>query len=522
MHRRSFLDFLGRGIIAAPLVPNLLTSCTSGNEYVNYEIKGITPQFSDDVVLAEGLSYKVLIKWGDAIGDGFRFGYNNDYIAFLPQGETEGLLWVNHEYVDPKMASGFNPENARLKSQVLAEMEMVGGSLLKIRKRQEWQVVIGHDQNDRLSGSSRIPFEWSEKVAGANEAIGTLANCSGGVTPWGTILTCEENYDFFYGERDFAENSYQPSELQWEVFFPRNRTEHYGWVVEYDPATKSAKKHISLGRFAHECATVKELADGRVVIYSGDDRNGGCLYKYISDEPDQISPGRLFVADVENGTWLPMSYQEAAMFNRFANETEMLIRAREAAVVLGGTPLDRPEDIEIDPLDGSLLIALTNNIPSGNYFGSLMRLRESEGYDGMSFTAETYLAGGEETGFACPDNLAFDQAGNLWFTSDISGSGLNLPPYSTFGNNGLFVVTRDGVNAGKVIQIASAPNDAEFTGPCFAPDGTLFLSVQHPGETSPSPGELTSTWPDGPGNLPKSAVIAITGDLLEDISPVSI
>ena len=518
MKRRSFLEFLGKGMVISPLAPSIISSCTQSGDYLSSAITGISPQFSDEVVLAEGLNYKILIKWGEAIGDGKRFGYNNDFTAFLPQGQREGLLWVNHEYVDPILASGFNPENARLKRQILAEMEMVGGSLLKLRKRQSWQVAIGHDENDRLTGSDEIPFEWPEPVAGASSATGTLANCSGGVTPWGTILTCEENYDLFYGEKDFANNDYVPSELQWEVFFPRNRTEHYGWVVEYDPASKTAKKHIGLGRFAHECATVQELEDGRVVIYSGDDRNGGCLYKFISDEAGKISPGKLYVADTENGNWLPIDYGNEAMKALFENETEMKIRTREAAEVTGGTPLDRPEDIEIDPLDGSVLIALTNNKPQGNYFGSLLRLKELDGYDGLRFESDTYLAGGEETGFACPDNMAFDNAGNLWFTSDISGSTMNLPPYDKFRNNGLFVVAREGVNAGKVIQMASAPNDAEFTGPSFAPDGTLFLSVQHPGETSPSPGELTSTWPDGPGNLPKSAVIAITGDLMEAIA----
>ncbi len=517
MDRRSFLQFLGQGAILAPAVPSILSSCTGGGkEYLTSTIKGITPQARDEVILADGLEYQILAKWGDPIGNGLRFGYNNDFTAYLPQGDREGLLWVNHEYVDPTFATGFDPEKARLKSQILAEMEMVGGSLLKLRKREQWSVAIGNDANDRLTGSQRIPFEWHEKVAGAEEAVGTLANCSGGITPWGTILTCEENYDYFYGERDFETGQYYPSEYQWELFFPRNRTEHYGWVVEYDPNTKTAKKHVGLGRFAHECATVQELEDGRVVIYSGDDKNDGCLYKYISDEPGQIYPGQLYVANVQQGTWNPLEMSHPALKARFKDETEMLIRAREAAMLVGGSELDRPEDIEIDPADGSVLVALTNNKPKGNYFGSLMKIVETDGYDGLSFTADTYLTGGEDTGFACPDNLAFDASGNLWFTSDISGSSLNLPPYDKFGNNGLFVVAREGVNAGKVIQLASAPNDAEFTGPSFAPDGTLFLSVQHPGETSPGTDALTSNWPDGPGNLPKSAVIAVTGSLMDD------
>ena len=503
----------------APGVPSLLSSCTSGGrDYLNQPLKGIAPGAKDELTLADGLSYDIISKWGDPLSENLKFGYNNDYLAYLPQGPKEGLLWVNHEYVNPILCSGYDPAKARLRAQIESEMEEVGGSLIKLKKDKKWQIVHGHPSNDRLTGSQKIPFEWQERVGNATEATGTLANCSGGVTPWGTILTCEENYDFFYGEKNFDDGSYQASELQWEVFFPKNRTEHYGWVVEYDPASKTAKKHIALGRFAHECATVQALDDGRVVIYSGDDKNGGCLFKYISAEPEKISPGTLYVGNFETGTWESLDMDKAALNERFGSETEMLIRAREAAIRVGGTPLDRPEDIEIDPLDGSILVALTNNIPNENYFGSILKIKEESGYDGLRFSWDTYLTGGEETGFACPDNLAFDAGGNLWFTSDISGSSLNASPYTAFGNNGLFVFIREGINAGRVIQMASAPNDAEITGPCFLPDGTLLLSIQHPGETSASPSQLTSNWPDGPGNLPKSAVVAVYGDFLEDIS----
>ncbi len=513
MNRRSFIDFLGRGIVMAPLAPSLLSSCTSGGEYLSETIEGLKRGTRSDAVnLIDGLEMEILIKAGDPISSNFKFGYNNDYIAYLAD---QKLLWVNHESVNPKLNPTYHPDNARLRKDILVEMQDVGGSLFRVQGRWgSWEVVQDDEANHRLTASDPIPFEWHEPVAGSDTATGTLANCSGGVTPWGTILTCEENYDLFYGDRDFETGEYAESELQWELFFPRNRTEHYGWVVEFDPKTKTAKKHVALGRFAHECATVKELEDGRVVVYSGDDQNGGCLYKFISDEAGQLSPGKLYVGNFSTGQWEEISYERAELGNVFPSETDMKIRTREAALLVGGTPLDRPEDIEIDPLDGSILVSLTNNKPEENYFGSLMKITETSGYDGLSFGYETYLAGGEETGFACPDNLAFDAAGSLWFTSDISGGDINQPPYESFGNNGLFVVPREGVNAGKVIQVASAPNDAEFTGPCFAPDGTLFLAVQHPGETSAGPQELTSNWPDGAGNLPRPAVVTIKGGII--------
>ena len=521
MKRRSFIEFLGKGIVVSPVFPSILSSCTSGGEYLTEAISGINSSSRDEVVLAEGLKYDLLVKWGDPISSDLNFGFNNDYIAFLKDSSRSGLLWVNHESVNPVLDTDYDPNNARLRKKILKEMEDVGGSIFRIKKSGgSWEVEQEDPSNHKLTATSEIPFEWHDRVAGAEKAIGTLANCSGGVTPWGTILTCEENYDMFYGDHDEA-GAYDPSPLQWEVFFPRNRTEHYGWVVEYDPESKTAKKHVGLGRFAHECATVKELPDGRVVIYSGDDRNGGCLYKYVSDEAGKIYPGKLYVGDFGRGEWQAIDYERPELKLHFESETEMLIKTRQAAKYVEGTPLDRPEDIEIDPMDGSVIMALTNNKPEENYYGSIMRLKETDGYDGMRFSYETYLTGGEDTGFACPDNLAFDPAGNLWFTSDISGSALNLPPYEHFGNNGLFVVPRSGVNAGKVIQMASAPNDAEFTGPCFGPDGELFLSVQHPGETSQDLQNLTSNWPDGPGTIPKPAVIVISGGRLEDLQVAS-
>jgi len=129
-----------------------------------------------------------------------------------------------------------------------------------------------------------------------------------------------------------------------------------------------------------------------------------------------------------------------------------------------------------------------------------------------------FLSGGDESGFACPDNLAFDRVGNLWITTDISGSAMNQGVFKNFKNNGLFVVPRKGAQAGQAIQVASAPKDAEFTGPLFSPDfKTLFLSVQHPGELTRDLTRPTSRWPFGGDQLPKSSVITLQGPLLEQL-----
>ncbi|MEK7257559.1 MAG: alkaline phosphatase PhoX, partial [Bacteroidota bacterium] len=279
----------------------------------------------------------------------------------------------------------------------------------------------------------------------------------------------------------------------------------------------------ALGRCAHECATVVELEDGRIVVYTGDDANDQCLYKFIGSEPGSLSKGTLYVANTLLGKWIPIDFeQQKALQAKFTNQTDVLIRLREAAKLVGGTPLDRPEDIEIHPVEkGWVLVTLTNNTPKKNFTGSILKIQEADGrHDSLTFQADTYLTGGKQTGFASPDNMAFDFGGNLWFTSDMSGSLMNQhEAYLPFKNNGLFVVPREGAQAGKVVQVASAPVDAEFTGPWFAPDGeTLFLSVQHPGEYSKSLKELRSHWPNGGKSIPRPAVIAISGEMISALN----
>ena len=516
--RRTFLEFLGKGFAVStlsPLLPNLGISTYK-------EIKGIAPTNVDKLVLAKGLNFDVLVKWEDAISEKDTFGFNNDFTAFIPLDATnpdDGILWVNHEYVDPFFVSN-HTEGEKSKEQVEKEMYNVGGSILRVKKNEKgkWKVVKNDPLNRRVHGRTDIPFNWDEPIYGKTSAMGTLGNCSGGITPWGTILTCEENYDMFYGERDYKSGNRieKKAFLGWHKQYD-NPPEHYGWVVEVDPKTGKAQKHVALGRCAHECATMKELPDGRIVVYSGDDSVNQCLYKFISSEPRSLSKGTLYVANTRIGKWIPIVHEGNKILEKFfKNQTDTLIQLRRAAKYLGGTPLDRPEDIEIDPFNGNVLVSLTNNSTVKNYHGSILKIVEKDGdHAALTFKPEMYLAGGEETGFACPDNMAFDKAGNLWITSDISGSLLNKEPYIPFKNNGLFVVPRTGSQAGKVIQMASAPADAELTGPFFAPDGkTLFLSVQHPGEYSNNMDNLTSHWPDGGNKIPRSAVVAITGKTL--------
>ncbi|UII81303.1 PhoX family phosphatase [Flagellimonas sp. CMM7] len=549
-NRRKFISFLGKASIGTVVLPPFLVSCgnmsnpteknlKSSSEVLdklrNLAIEGLFPSNKDDLLLANGLDYHVIVRWADKISEEDHFGFNNDFTCFIPFDEenpTDGLLWVNHEYVNPMFVSGFdsskheNPDTHRTKEQVDKEMYNVGGSIVRIKQTDgKWKVVQNDPYNRRITAKTPIQLNWDHPIKGSSTVIGTHSNCSGGITPWKTFLTCEENYDSFFGETVYDKDdqpTHRDSSQGWEKFY-NYPPEHYGWVVEVDPKTGSAQKHIAIGRYAHECCTLYELNDKRVVAYSGDDKNNEHLYKFISSKPGSLKEGTLYVADTINGKWLPLDWESQPLLKeRFKDQTEVLIRAREAAKILGATELNRPEDIEIDPLTGNVFVSLTNNYGKNDFHGSILKIEETNGkYDALTFKAYSYMAGGEENGFSCPDNLAFDMAGNLWFTSDMSGSKMNKEdgPYMAFKNNSLFVIPRHGEEEGKVIRLASAPLDAELTGPWFSPDGkTLFLSVQHPGEQTKDLANPTSAWPFDEDGIPKPSVVAITGNLIEKMN----
>jgi secreted PhoX family phosphatase len=511
MNRRDFLQFLGvSGVVAS------FPGCAFNPSLKDSTILGSLPlSLEDKLITMDGLNYDLLISWGDKINSQEAFGFNNDFLALHPLSDERALLWVNHEYVDPKFIKGVE----RTKSNIDLELLEVGGSILEINRIQgKWTVKKDSPYNRRLTGNSQIPFAWKEKIGNSRIALGTMGNCAGGKTPWGTFLTCEENYDMFWGDHDRKNKKISESWLKWDKAYPRN-PEHYGWVVEVEPHTGKAKKLVSLGRFAHECAAVTFAKNGKVVAYSGDDHNFEHLYKFISDSSDSLERGTLYVANLEKGEWISLDREKQPILKKhFKNQTEIQIFTREAAKLVGATPLDRPEDIEFDPLTGHVFIALTNNKASKNFHGSILKIREDgDDHGSLSFKHETFLTGGLKSGFSCPDNMVFDRSGNLWFTTDMSGDVINKGEYKGLGNNGLYVFLRSGPHQGQVIRVATAPCDAELTGPCFSPDfKTLFLSVQHPGETSESVEKLTSHWPSG--GIPRSSVVTLQGPLLDKIT----
>jgi secreted PhoX family phosphatase len=281
--------------------------------------------------------------------------------------------------------------------------------------------------------------------------------------------------------------------------------------VEVNPKTGDAKKLVSLGRFCHEGACTVKAKDGRVVVYMGDDANNECFYKFISNSSDSLESGTLYVAQLEEGKWIPLDMNNPILSKKFKNQTELLIRTREAAKLVKGTLMDRPEDCKIDPITGHVFLNCTNNLQAGRPYGSIHKFVEKNNdYTSLEFTSSILLHGGLDSKIACPDNMAFDKKGNLWITNDISEDEVGKGVYKSFGNNALFYIPMKGPDSGKAFRVAQAPMDAELTGPCFSDDGkTLFLSVQHPGARTKSLDSLTSHWPDGGTSIPKPSVVAI-------------
>ncbi|HEY0738698.1 MAG TPA: PhoX family phosphatase [Herpetosiphonaceae bacterium] len=498
----------------------------------------IRPTTADDLVLPRGYRYNVVRVYGDEVAPGQPFGYNADYIAYLPidyldggRSSTDGLLWVNHEYPNPLMQHG-NLTGPKTVEQIAIERTSVGGSIFRVQRDRagRWNFVQD-SHNRRITGftPSRLTgaIAGSAFAKGAVDVIGSVGNCSGGLTPWGTVLSCEENVDDYGAPLEQGGTGYG-----WDQSYVK---EHNGYIVEVDPfnPTDVPRKHTAMGRFRHENAAVMVSPTGRVVVYMGDDKTDACVFKFVTTgayDPRNreanlrlLESGKLYAADFQNGKWVLLDYDTQSALKsakkadgspRFKSQADVLADATGAAIVLRATPTDRPEDIEVHPRTGQVYIAMTNNANHSNYHGQIVRLTEtSNNPEAETFEWEFFAVGGPQSGFSSPDNLVFDPYGNLWMVTDISSSRTGKGIYKFQGNNAMFFFATEGANAGKAVQFASGPVECELTGPFWTPDGrTMFVAIQHPGEESTSRDKLTSHWPNLNGDpMPRPGVVAITG-----------
>jgi len=576
--RRELLQIAARSAAALALPAPLLLRCaptrTGGGPVAGIPFTPLAPSRADTLQVAPEFTLDLVAVEGDPLGvpgasavagdAAPLFGGGCDHTAFfpldlparppdlaaphrgfVPAGATshEGLLVVNHEGLTLELFHpDWRPGQPKEPRHVLAEQRALGMSVLHVRRDAggAWRVVSGSPYVRRIDATT--PHRMTGPAAaidGGPAAIGTFANCSGGRTPWGTALSCEENFHEFIDEKEFH--------YRWPRE-PYGARRHYGWVVEVDPFDPAAspRKHTALGRCRHENIALRVAADGTLAAYLGDDRNDGCLYKFVAagkvtgdraQDRALLESGRLYVAQLDGvepgepgstvatrGRWLPLDFELQPALRaakredgspRFASQADVLADVAAAAQTLGATPLERPEDAEVHPHDGSPYIALTNQKKRtpADWHGRIVRLVEA-GDDpaALTFAWSVFAEGSAEAGVSSPDNLAFDADGNLWVTSDRSSDAPSQEEYDGRGNNGLYFLPTSGPHAGMAFLAAIGPVECELTGPCFAPDGkTLFLSVQHPGEESESRQELTSHWPDGGATLPRGAVVAIRG-----------
>jgi hypothetical protein len=542
MSRRRFLTYFGIGTYALLRNPNLKAK---DPDFPLPRRRGAPPSFftpikptsEDDLVLPKGFSATVLCAWNEPLGTrgplgDEHFGFDCDFLAYFPidalnggSNQNEGLLWVNHENANPVFVSEHDGKSAKTEAQVQKEKLAVGGSVIHIeRGAGGWRRVHAAKHTRRLTALYPKIALTGPAASIVPEAVGTLANCSGGVMPWHTALSCEENFQEFNGPD--GDGDYRG--LRWaETPGQKIDENQYGWVLEVDPFGELPPlKHSALGRFCHENCAWRLGKTGRLVIYMGDDASDQYLYKFVSadrldakasrtEQRQLLTAGTLYAADFLSNRWLPLDLARSQRLKDagFKSQAEVLMDTRKAAEAAGATRLDRPEDCEIHPNDGALYMALTNNRRHGNVFGQIVRLLEDkDNPEGTSFRYEILLAGGPQTGLACPDNLTFDRHGNLWVACDISTKVIGKGPFEPFGNNGLFVVPTTGPSVGEAFQFASGPVDCELTGPWFNAKGdTLFLSVQHPGATTKDLSKPTSRWPKSSSPQPRPAVVAITG-----------
>ncbi|WP_405616518.1 PhoX family protein [Streptomyces sp. NBC_00076] len=407
----------------------------------------VAPNTADVVTIPDGYRQNVVIRWGEPILRGApafdpqkqtaaaqagQFGYNNDFLALLPLPGERGrqVLVANHEYTDEVlMFRGYNAA-APTREQVEIAWAAHGLSAVVVeadRKSGRLTPVPRHHLNRRVTATTE--FRLTGPAAGSallrtsadptgRKVLGTLNNCSGGTTPWGTTLHGEENFNQYFANasRD-TDKRYGigtgASERKWERFDKRfdvaqepNEAHRFGYVVELDPYDphSTPRKHTALGRFKHEGATVRLTKDGRPVVYTGDDERFDYFYKFVGGKRMKhgtsravrehnlslLDEGTLYVARLTGdspaieidgsgklpadgefdggGEWIPLATataKGAVSHVEGMTADEVFVFTRLAGDKVGATKMDRPEDIEPNPHTGKVYVALTNNTNRG-------------------------------------------------------------------------------------------------------------------------------------------------------------
>lgn len=588
----------GLGALAA----TVLAGCTSApaGAAPRLGFKAVPVSGADTVVVPEGYEAFALLPWGEPVGvpghmpawrmdaansaaeQAVQLGMHHDGIHYFAiDGSSEhGLLVMNHEYTDDGLLhpGGMTPWTA---DKVHKAQAAHGVSVVEVRWLDgRWQAVRPSVHARRHTANT--PFALAGPAAGhalmrtaadpsGRQVLGTLNNCASGKTPWGTYLSGEENWAFYFDGPDAPDADQRRWGLRRSGFFrwaehdPRfdaarhpNEFHRFGWIVEIDPFDAEAvpRKRTALGRAAHEGAWVALTRDGRAVVYSGEDARFESIYKFVSHErmapggaranATLLDHGTLYVARFDadgSGRWLALRHGEGPLVaaNGFADQGEVLIKARQASDWLGATKMDRPEWLAIDAQAATVYCTLTNNSRRGapgqpavdaanprahNVMGQIIQWREHGDLDATRFQWTHLLLAGDPANerddargnihgdrFACPDGLTLDARGVLWVQTDMHASQMHRGELARMGNNQMLACDPA---SGEVRRFLTGPVNAEITGVALTPDArTMFINVQHPGESAsdrsdPAQPAKYSSWPDHHAQgRPRSATVVI-------------
>ncbi|EAJ8644859.1 PhoX family phosphatase [Campylobacter coli] len=583
MERRLFLKGSALGSMVAFFASsNLSAAMLKDKDLLGF--KAVSASTQDKVIVPQGYEAKVLISWGDPLFSKAKpydenkiidmnavknahlvFGDNDDGMSFFPLSKNRGILAVNNEYINPEIMFNHHGKNLS-KEDILYEQASVGVSILEIEKKgDDWTVVLDSKYNRRIDANTKMQVSGAaKKEVLKNEKFvhGTFANCANGQTPWGTYITCEENFDDFFGSLDenlefndsLKRYGFNKTSLYgWEKFDERfdlaknmDEANRFGWIVEINPfdAQSTPVKRTSLGRFKHENAEIIVEKDGSVIVYMGDDEMNEFIYKFVSkhkykkgaDTSKILDEGTLYVGQFNGnvgdfkgqGKWIALEYGKNGLDESkgFKSQADILINTRLAASVVGATPMDRCEWIASHKESGSreVFATLTNNKNrtqanaanprTKNLYGQILKWIPKNSHKDDEFTWEIFTLVGNpdnqkglnkgsnnitsENKFNSPDGLKFDRDGRLWIQTD--GSYSNKGEYAGMGNNCMLAANP---KTGEIKRFLTGPIACEITGIAFDEDyTTMFVGIQHPGE-----GLKGSTFPYG--KTPRSSIVMI-------------
>ncbi|MEL6519962.1 MAG: PhoX family phosphatase [Pseudomonadota bacterium] len=597
--RRGFLSgVLAFGSGAAVMGAAALKGTTAlAQQTDRFAFAQIPPQTDGTIHVPEGYTWDVLVRWGDPLfsdapefdpaqgipteGSDRVFGENTDGMELFTVGGKE-LLVVNSEYVNAKLNLAHTEDGMPTSADDVQRLQNFQGvSVIEVAEGEDgWAVVVDSPYNRRIHHNTAMVIDGpaaghdllkTAADATGTQSLGTFNNCGSGRTPWGTYLTCEENFNGYFGttaeelnvsdqvmggykrygvstDVDPGRYNYHGYDARFDISQNPNEPHRAGYIVEIDPADPAMTpvKHTALGRFKHENAAYALAPDGRVVVYMGDDERGEFMYKWLSrdvyvpggDTSTLLSEGQLYVAkfnDDQSGEWVALTPEATGM-----DAAEIAIFTRTAASAVGATTMDRPEWIAVNPTAVEAYCCLTNNSRRGatnddgsirtnaggdemtvnavnpretNGYGQIVRWRPAnDDHADAAFEWDLYVMAGNPTVHA---------EGPYAGTANINeGNLFNSPDGMQIDTTGLIWIQTDGDDDNEG-DFAGMGNNQMLAGDPVTGEIRRFL-------TGPNGSEVTGlTWssdrrtmfvgiqhpgapfPDGEGSLPRSSIVVV-------------